>query len=201
MLHSWALGCLEMLRHRPVSWTLAPLYRAWPEHMGSGTYRIVSCPSKLFCIFWKYWNFPQIPASFFGLKWCFLNLDWCNHECWSPLDPNWNLFKCCLAPFYSAMDTKETAASQSNTGMFCSMLSRLRHVVLVYSMGVRKGTQGHEACRLKKPDLPGFIFIFYIGTKPWHALFSSSCLQFFFSQGSCLVSWPSNTTPQWDLEW
>lgn len=79
------------------------------------------------------------------------------------------------------MDTNETAASQSNTGMFCSMLPRLRHAVLVYSMRIRKGAQGHEACRLKKPDLPGFIFIFYIGTNLWHALFSSSCLQFFFT--------------------
>lgn len=134
MLHSWALGCLEMLRHRPISWNLAPLYRAWPEDMGSWAYWIVTSPSKLLCIFWKYWSFPQIPASSFGLRWCFLNLNWWNHECWSPLDPSWHFFKCCLAPFYPAMDTNETAASQSNTGMFCSMLPRLRHVVLVYGL-------------------------------------------------------------------
>lgn len=94
------------------------------------------------------------------------------------LTPGWHLLKCSLASFYSAMDTNETAASQSNTGMFGSMLPRLRHVVLVYSMRIRKGTQGQDACRLKKPDLPGFILIFYIGTKTWHALFCSSRLQF-----------------------
>lgn len=76
MLHSWALGCLEILRHRPISWTLAFLYRAWPEHMGSRAYWIVTSPSKLLCLFWKYWNLTQIPTYFFGLRWRFQNLNW-----------------------------------------------------------------------------------------------------------------------------
>lgn len=155
----------------------------------------------MLCIFWKHWNLFQIPASFFGFRWCFLNLKWWNHECWSPLGSSCHFFKCCLAPFCSAMDTNKTSASQSNTGMFCSMLPRLKHVVLVYSMRIRKGTQGHEAFRLKKPDLPGLIFTSRIGTKLWQSLFSSSCLHFFFSKSKLFRLQPFQHDPTRNIGW
>lgn len=75
------------------------------------------------------------------------------------------------------MDTNEITASQSNIGMFYSMLPRLKHIIFVCSMRIRKGTQGCDACGLKKSDLPTFIFA--LGMKPWHAMFSSSCLHLF----------------------
>lgn len=162
---------------------------------------IANSPPKMLCIFWKYWNFPQIPASFFGFRWCFLNLKWWNHECWSTLGSSCCFFKCCLAPFCSAMDTNKTSASQSNTGMFCSTLPRLKHVVLVYSMRIRKGTQGHEALGLKKPDLPGFFFyVLYRNKTLAFTVFQFMLVPLFFTS-KLLRLQPFQHDPTRNIEW